>query len=463
MNTKTNASKGNSKGKLIGITGGALVVILITSIALYFNYMKNEVAKWADVVYPEVAIENINLGGKTKEEAKTAIEEAYGKAILKKSVEVKVGDKSYSMDYSKLNARYNIEETVERAFQFNKDLKVKDGYKFIKNRTGKTFNLEFTADHDYIKEFVANIAKENDKQSKSATIKFENGKKATTPEAIGYKLDQEALEKEIIGSINGNIEEKKTINAKINEDKPKVTLNDLDKINGKISTYSTNFSTSSNERAYNIELSTKAVNGTLLMPGDVFSYNEVVGERTKARGYKDAPVIVGNKVEAGTGGGICQTSSTLYQAVIRSGIKSVERYNHSLPVSYLPKGFDATVSWGGPDYKFKNTYDFPIYIEGLWVNRNIVFNIYGNNSVTNKTYDLESEVYETIQPTSKTVDDPNLPEGQVVVDSNPAQGYKVKTYLKTYENGKLINTETISNDTYQVVHGVTRKGTKKAQ
>ncbi len=230
-----------------------------------------------------------------------------------------------------------------------------------------------------------------------------------------------------------------------------------------MSTYSTNFASSTSGRAANIELSTKAINGKVLMPGETFSYNEVVGERTRARGYQDAGVIVGNKVENGLGGGICQTSSTLYQAVIRSGLKSVERYNHSLTVGYLPKGFDATVSWGGPDYKFKNTYDFPIYIEGYCSNRNLVFNVYGDTTASNKTYDFTSEVYETLTPNTQTIQDPNLPEGQTVTEKAPTTGYRVKTYLHTYENGALVKTEQISNDTYQKVDGVVKVGTKKVQ
>ncbi|SFB27838.1 VanW family protein [Clostridium frigidicarnis] len=452
----------NSRTQLIAIIVVSVIVVMGVAFFGYSKYMTTQVNKWNDKVYPNVYVQGVNLSGMTKEEATNELNEKFKDAIVNKKITVKVKDKDYSMDYSKLNAEYNIEDTVDKAFDFGKNKKLGEQYKLIKSKNKEDLELEFTHNPEYVKEFVNSIANEVNKKPQDAKLDVSSGF-AITDEVAGYKLDSENLEKGILDSINGKIDENIVVDAVVNEDKPKVTAEALKKVNGKISSYSTSYGTSSEGRAFNVELATKAIDGTILMPGEVFSYNGVVGERSAERGYKNAGVIIGNKVENGIGGGICQVSSTLYQAILRSGLNSVERINHSLPVGYMTKGFDATVAWDSLDYKFKNTFDFPIYIEGVTYGRNVSFNIYGDASASNKTYEIYSEIVETLQPTTSTVDDSSIPEGQTVVEQNPSTGYRVKTYRKVYEGGNLVDTQLISTDTYQAVNGITKKGTKKAE
>lgn len=129
-----------------------------------------------------------------------------------------------------------------------------------------------------------------------------------------------------------------------------------------LGTCTTKFARSNTNRNTNIQLATKACNGYVIQPGATFSFNTVVGQRTKARGYKEAGVYVNGQTDTGVGGGICQVSSTLFNAALESNMTIVARRAHSLPVSYLPRGRDATVSWGGPELKFKNPYDYPVMI-----------------------------------------------------------------------------------------------------
>jgi len=242
---------------------------------------------------------------------------------------------------------------------------------------------------------------------------------------------------------------------------PKVTASLLKTVDTKISSYDTNFASSADGRVTNIDLSTKIISGTLLMPGDVFSFNGVVGERTEARGYKTAGVIIGDKLEQGLGGGICQTSSTLYNSILLTGLKSVERIHHTISSGYIPKGQDATVDYGNLDYKFKNTFKYPVYIEGTSSNRTLKFNIYSNSELTNKTYKIKNEVNGVTQPTTQTIEDPTKYVGQNEIVKTGYAGFKVKLSRETYENGKLTNTEVISNDTFKVINGVVKIGTKK--
>lgn len=154
---------------------------------------------------------------------------------------------------------------------------------------------------------------------------------------------------------------------------PRVDENLLSQINVKtIGQYVTYFNNRNNNRSHNISLAAKAINNYVVFPGETFSFNKVVGKRTKHRGYMRAPVIVRGEMSEDIGGGICQVSSTLFNAVDRAGLKIGERYSHSKRVPYVPKGRDATVSWYGPDFTFINYYDFPILIRA---------NVYGGQMV----------------------------------------------------------------------------------
>ena len=158
-----------------------------------------------------------------------------------------------------------------------------------------------------------------------------------------------------------------------------------------------------------MQLATGYINGTLLMPGDEFSYNKTILDTTPENGYKEANTYVGSEVVPNYGGGVCQISTFLYRAVITSNIRSTIRYNHSMMVGYSEPSLDATVFEGDIDYRFINTYNSPIYIEGYMGGSTITFNVYGNTSEKgNKTYELVNNVIEKYDYTTEYVDDPTL-------------------------------------------------------
>ncbi|WP_404451089.1 VanW family protein [Virgibacillus necropolis] len=148
-----------------------------------------------------------------------------------------------------------------------------------------------------------------------------------------------------------------------------------------IGRYVTYFKKHNKERSHNIKLATEAINNYVVFPGEKFSFNKIVGERTEEKGYKKAPVIVKGELAEDIGGGICQVSSTLYNAVSLKGVKIVERYSHSRSVPYVPPGRDATVSWWGPDFVFKNMYNQPILIRAKSVGGRMDIGIFSSNTV----------------------------------------------------------------------------------
>lgn len=439
-----------------------LIVTTATSIGIY-GYLVKETNKWSLIALPGVKIENLDISGKTKAEAKELLKQKFGDEILKKNLTIKAADKSYILDYSKLNARYDIDAKVEEALSYGKNLNVLQKYKLVKSPVSKTFKLQFSYDAAAIKEMTDTMKKDIDIAPMDGSIAFESGSFKTTPDKKGQQLDTGKLQKEITDKINGEINSNLTIEAPINIIEANKTEAKLSKVDAKISSYTTNFSGSSYARINNITLATKTINGTLLMPGEQFSFNGIVGERTEKSGYQMAPVIVGNKVESGLGGGICQVSTTLFNSILRTKInyKDITRQNHTLPSHYVPLGLDATVDYSSStDFKFKNTFEFPIYISGYIKGNNLYFDLYSNSSLNSRNYEILSEKSETMEPKIEYINDSSMPAGTEEVQSNGSTGYKVNVYKITYENGNYVSKDLLYSDTYFAVNKIVKKGTK---
>ncbi|UJL47761.1 VanW family protein [Virgibacillus sp. NKC19-16] len=196
----------------------------------------------------------------------------------------------------------------------------------------------------------------------------------------GFALDKEEFQGLFRESFY--TESDKKLNVPKQQIYPTVDSELLDEIsNQEIGSYVTTFKESNVERSHNIALSTEAINNHVVFPGETFSFNEVVGERTEEKGYMQAPVIVKGELAEDIGGGICQVSSTLYNAVDLEGIEIVERYAHSRSVPYVPPGRDATVSWWGPDFVFKNMYNEPILLRAKADNGNMVVTVYASDTI----------------------------------------------------------------------------------
>jgi vancomycin resistance protein YoaR len=440
----------------------AIIIATLGMVSVPVAYVHATEGNWSDVIYPGVYIEDIDLSGKQRAEAERLINKKYQQAVISKKIQIIVNDKIYALDYNELDAKYNVSEVVDKAYSYGKEGNLFKKYRLIKSGANKEFKLSFTYDAKPIETLLDTIDADLSKEAVDAKISIITGDIRITPEINREVLLREELKEMIIEHVNGELAvDNVDLTAPIEVIRPEITAERLSAINKRVSSFSTDFSTSIPNRINNIELSTRAINGTLLMPGETFSFNNTVGQRTLERGYKEAGVIVGDRFESGIGGGICQVSSTLYNAALLASLKSTERVNHTLPLTYVEKGLDATVDWGNIDYKFKNTLDYPIYIEGYTENGKVFFNIYSNEEITNRTYKITTDIHDIIKPNIKYIEDPELYEGESEVIKAPADGYRVRVYRQTYENGVLVNNETISNDYYFPVNGIIRIGTKE--
>ena len=283
--------------------------------------------------------------------------------------------------------------------------------------------------------------------------------KSITPERLGAEFDVDAAQKALDAAAPGE-----TVEIPATIEYPRVTAEQLKgvlfrdvlgeartKVGGTAA------------RISNVKLSASSINGYVMNTGDVFSYNGVVGKRTAANGYQPAPAYVKGETVDEIGGGICQTSSTLYLACLRGNLEITERHAHRYIPAYIAAGMDATVSWGGPDYKFTNDTDYPIKIVTSYEGGYLTVKVLGTNA-TGITAKMTNEKLSTTDFQVVYEDDPTLAPGTEKVKTTPYTGSKWKTYRNLYDaNGKLISSTYEDTSDYKARNKVILKGPAKAE
>ena len=290
------------------------------------------------------------------------------------------------------------------------------------------------------------------KVAQDAKMQEVDGKHTITPHVIGVDFDLDAAKKELAEHPDEEITIALTLTT------PKVTTIMLEAtlFQDTLSEVETYFSPRKVERTSNVRLAAQYMNGTVLNPGEVFSFNDAVGPRTRARGFKEAQIFAAGEIVDGLGGGICQVSSTLYMAAMKADMKTVSRRNHSFYVDYAPKGQDATVVYGSIDFKFENTSPYPIKIVAVQRNNYIRVTIKGTKT-QEKTVKITTKVLSTTPFTEKVVIDNTLKPGQRVITQAGQEGITMEAYRWVYDgNGKLIDSYLENKTKYvpltQIVH-----------
>lgn len=277
-----------------------------------------------------------------------------------------------------------------------------------------------------------------------------------TPEKTSYEVDWTGLKTSLgaaaptsFNHLSTLLEKGITLEVPVAIKQPDITLKALKEqgIERKIVQFSTSLGASGPGRVYNVEAAAKVVDGTVLPPGAIFDYGKAIEKAKKEYGFREAPVIVNGRLQAGIGGGICQVSSTLYNAALRTGLEIVERRNHSLPVNYLPKGQDATFSEGYINFRFRNTTGKYLVIKAVVQGNSLTVKLFGTFP-QNVSYKVHSQTVEVLQPVNKYVNDPSLPRGSSRVIQNGKTGYVVETYVTRVVDGKSTEVKKVSRDVY---------------
>ena len=285
-----------------------------------------------------------------------------------------------------------------------------------------------------------------------------------------YTKDPFAIYPEVEG-IDFDVEKaKETIAAEVKDEyvidliitKPNITIDQIgtEAFPDQLSTFTTRYDASDTDRTTNLVLACQKLNGKVIMPEETFSYNETLGPRTAAAGYKNAKIYESGQVVDGLGGGICQISSTLYNAALMSDMEIVERRNHQFVTSYVKAGRDATVVYGSTDFRFKNTRTYPVKIIASAKNGIATVSIFGIKEADREyTYSFSTETVSTIPYTTKYVEDSSLAAGKEVVKQKGANGLVTKTYMTKRLDGKVVSTELLSKDTYSAMQKIVNRGT----
>ncbi len=244
--------------------------------------------------------------------------------------------------------------------------------------------------------------------------------------------------------------------------KPKVTLDQIgsEAFPDQLATFTTRYDVSDVDRSTNLQIACQKINGKVVLSGETFSYNKTLGPRTSSAGYRNGKIYSGGEVVDGIGGGICQISSTLYNAVLMSNLEIVERRNHQFVTSYVPAGRDATVVYGVIDFKFKNTRQYPVRIVASARNGIATVSIYGIKEENEYTFSFSTKTIATIPFTTQYKEDATVAVGTETVKQKGANGLKTETYITKMLNGKVISTTLLSRDTYDAMARIIIKGTK---
>lgn len=466
MQASTETKKGVTERKK-GHAGKIIAIILITILVIAIAWIGNYIYKLLniDTFYSGVVVDGIFLEGMSKEAAIDVLRDKHQPTLDEVDIVLQLNDKKWVFDYTDIGASIDIEEVIDEAYRIGREGSIIDRLREIREtaETGKTFETTLTYNVDLLKDKIEEIAEDVYIAYEDATITFNPNSKTKfsfTEEKIGRAM--------LVDQTMADLREKvdawdfSPYDIPTEELKPKYTLGEVKTWTSKIAEFSTKLS-GSDERKYNIALSAKSFKGARIDPGEIFSFNETTGPRDASNGYKNAPVIKNGKVLVEEpGGGNCQTSSTLYGALVRADLEVIERYPHSWPSTYIEIGQDATVNYPNVDLKVKNNKDFAVFLDSYVSNGRIVVVVYGKAPEDYDKIEVVSSVLEEKPAPAETIiKDSSLYEGQTVVEYKSRPGYKVQTYRVYYKNGKEIKKVKEAFSNYPAITGKKRVGTKK--
>lgn len=462
-----NGTKKRGKKGLIII----LTIVLVCAVGFggyqYYLYREQlrtmEAAVNVDTLYDGITINGVDVGGMTREEAKQAVEDKLAADLDVPGITIIFDGQQWDFTKHDLVEKDDADTVLDNAWAMARDGELKDRYRQVLSlaEQGKEFTVDVTFNGDMLGDAIQSIAGEIDIAPVDAQIRFdpkEDPMFTYTEEKKGRETDVEGtlalVRKSVTDDTWGEVE------LLANDIKPSVTKEQLIPLNASIVDFSTSIKGNTENRAQNVRQALSLIDGFVLGPGETFSFNEVVGNRTEDNGFVLAPVI--NKDKAlvpGLGGGVCQASTTTYNAAIRAGMQVEQRFHHSFPVSYIPKGLDATVSYGTQDLVFTNTRETPVFFHTYYENYNVHVQIFGAPYPDNGEIKCWSEVTETVQPPATVVRADAKHEyvtqpGQYVQYVESRQGYKVTSYQGYYENGELVEKTVLAQDYYKPIQGV---------
>ncbi|MGN0388432.1 MAG: VanW family protein [Suilimivivens sp.] len=403
-----------------------------------------------------IYLNDISLEGKTIEEAEGMVNE-YVEELLQKNITLKMtGDHEVTITPGDIGLYWSNPEILEEAASIGKKGNIVERYKIKKDLQfeNRRLSLQFNVDRELVKHVLSDQCAVYNVEARNATLSRENDEFVIYEGQTGMVVDENASLSLICDFFTGGWNgEDTSIDLVVAVDEPLGSKEELSRVKDVLGSFTTSFKTSGSSRSANVRNGCALINGTTLYPGEEFSTYDTVSPFSEANGYYMAGSYLNGQVVDSLGGGICQVSTTLYNAVLLSELQVTERHNHSMIVTYVDPSADAAISESaGKDFKFVNNTSAPIYIEGYTTDdKQIGFVIYGEETRDEgHRVAYESEVVSKTYPDTEVIyTDASAPVGSVTVQSAHV-GYKANLWKVVYENGEQVSREMVNSSTYKM-------------
>lgn len=463
--TKAIAKKKDKAGIVVGVT--SIVSLVLVMVVFGEVYMLNNADSTA--LSRNATINGIDVGGMEVSKASEKVVTAFSNKADNFKLILKHNDEEWILDSEDFEINTNIHTILEEAYSrgTNSTNEIRRSNIDKITRSGEdisiAFDYVFVGLSEKIEEILATI--ETEPQDSEVIFNSRTKNKFTiTDGENGLKVNREKLYQEINSQFMN--QDVISVNLVLEEATPSITKEDNEKITHLVSSFSTNVSDSTGARKSNVRIALGKIDGLKVNPGESVSFNYLTGPHTKENGYKVATIIYNGKFVDGEGGGVCQASTTLYNALLKAGIQIDEVNKHTLPVMYVPLALDAMVSEYISDLRFTNNLDTPIFISAYCDTDRAYVDIYGAPLEEGVEYKTRSETIRTIPhggdnimvDTNKEYTDKVLFKGEYYRLSIPKNGYEVKAYLEKYKDGNLVEEILIRHETYQPQNGLVVEG-----
>lgn len=437
---------------------------LLLAICLLAMTSSMTVCAAGETILKGVSIDKLDVSGMTREEALAALE-SYEKNLGGQSIKLGIGDNVIEAKLSDLGVTFDNEDLVDEAIGVGHAGNIVKRYKDQKDlqHSGKTFPLSWQTNEDTVRTYVENNCTKYDKKAQNASLTRENGAFNFVAGTEGLELNVDSAVRTISDYLESSWTSDNTevLNLETQVTEPEGSAEELANIKDLLGSFTTSFSTSGSNRCKNVSSGASHINGTVLYPGEEFSAYETVSPFTEANGYAMAGSYLNGEVVDSMGGGICQVSTTLYNAVLRAELNVTERSPHSMTVHYVDLSEDAAIAGTYKDFKFVNSTEYPIYIEGYTTSdKKITFNIYGKETRDkNRTISFESQMVSETPATTILQEDAGQGIGYKAVSSKGSSGYVAELYKIVKVNGVETDRIKVNKSTYKGTNRVVTYGT----
>jgi len=456
--------RGGLRRKAIALVAAGAVLVCAIGAGIYFYMEKQRQSSLLNggTFYEGISVAAVDLGGKTMAEAKAALKQKEPSLREPCSIAVTCSGKSWKVTEDDLDFHFDTDKVLNEAYAYARTGAEKERLSMIEalKKSPKNYPLSSTVTYETLEKKLAKIASEITVKPVDATVvsfdpatasfRYQDGKNGVSVDTAAFYKQVESLAS---GAKTGTVEVPvKSVPFGVSEAHLRSHMQKL----GTFQTVSTNTA----DGNHNMKLAAAAVNGAVVKPGAEFSFNGTTGNTNlPENGYRKAVAISGGKKVMEYGGGVCQVSTTVYGAAIRSNMEITSRANHMWQSSYAPIGLDATVSYPSLDFKFKNPTDYPVYILAGMSGTKVTVTFYGYHSADYDTIEATSKQTGTVaQPADEYVVDQSLAKGEKKLDRKGNPGKRAEAARIFYKNGKAVRTESLPSSYYRAVATVYKVG-----